>query len=73
MVVSDLPSIREVVDERSAFLVTPDDPQRLAAGIEATMEGREEALSRANVARELVRNYTWQTRARKIFEAFGSL
>ncbi len=63
IVASDLPSIREVLDEDSAILVRPDDPEALATGIrEALVSGGVRAL----VARKKVEQFTWDERARKI-------
>jgi glycosyltransferase involved in cell wall biosynthesis len=71
MVASDLPSIREVVDERSAILVTPDDPGALAAGIVAALTGGDDARARAARARELVSGYTWKARAQRVLSSLA--
>lgn len=66
MVASDLPSVREVVDERSAFFFSPDDPVALAAGIRCALEkGRAQAAD----ARTRVEEYTWKRRAERILAA----
>lgn len=69
IVASDLPSIREVLDERAAFLVQPDDAKTLAAGIESALEEGEEAQKRATRASTLVSEYSWKRRAERIIEA----
>ncbi len=66
IVASDLPSIREVLDEGCAYLVAPDSPQALAAGIQSALA---EGGARAKVARERVQGYSWQARAKRIVEA----
>ena len=63
IVVSDLPSIREVLDEESAFFFVPDDAKSLADTIVHTLENSEIANRKAQKASELVHKYTWQTRA----------
>jgi glycosyltransferase involved in cell wall biosynthesis len=69
IVASDLPSIREVLDENSAYLVAPDDPGALAAGIQNALAGTGE---RAQNARARVREYSWQRRALRVAHAcFG--
>lgn len=68
LVASDLPSIREVVDERSAYLVRPDDPRALADGIATAFEDPA-APAKAARAREKVALYTWSERAQKILRA----
>lgn len=66
MVVSDLPSLREVVDEKSAFIVEPDDAAALAAGIRAALADPAEAARRSSAAQSLVAHHTWDARARRI-------
>lgn len=63
IVASDLPSVREVLDERSAFLFRPDDVADLALGVRRAIEAggaqAERALARA-------KGYTWKHRAQRI-------
>lgn len=61
IVASDLPSLREVLDESCALLVTPDDPQALAQGIMRAFEGGSAALAQEAKRRSL--RYTWDARA----------
>lgn len=63
---SDLPSIREVLDESSACFFRPDDSRDLARAIDETFERYAQAQERAKVALEEVREYSWQKRAEKI-------
>src|SRR3989338_3124397 len=66
IVASDLPSIREVLNQDSAVLVKPDDPKALAAGIDQVLKNQKlsEIISKRSF--ELVQNYTWNKRAEKI-------
>lgn len=66
IVASDLPSIREVIDESMATLVAPNDPMALSAGIAATLKDSDAAGKRALKARQHVERYTWKNRARTI-------
>lgn len=66
VVASDLPSIREVVDETSVFFVPADDPNALAEGIMRALENIGEARQRAAAARALILGYTWEKRAERI-------
>ncbi len=66
IVASDLPSIREVLDESTALFFRPDNPKALAGAISETLEAREEALKRAKCARKAITSYTWNIRARNI-------
>lgn len=63
IVASDVPAIREVLDDASARLVLPDDPTALAYGINELLAHPEEAQSRAMNAQTNVARYTWQKRA----------
>lgn len=69
IVASDLPSLREILSEKNAFLVPPDDPEALAAGIRYVFEHKDEANMRAHQARIDVEQYTWHARARNIMNA----
>lgn len=66
MVVSDLPSIREIVDEETSYFFEPDNPKSLSASVTAVFENQNEAKQKANKARELVEEYTWIKRAKHI-------
>ncbi|MDX1531682.1 MAG: glycosyltransferase family 4 protein, partial [Rhodothermales bacterium] len=65
VVATDVPAIRELLDPgRTALLVEPDRPERLAAGIRTLLEdaGLSARLTRA--ARAEVERYAWPCRAR---------
>lgn len=66
IVATDLPSLREVLNEHNAFLVKPDDVEALAKGIRRAVEGDEESASRVTTARIDVEKYTWDKRAKYI-------
>lgn len=70
IVASDLPSVREVLDEETAFLVEPDSPTALSDGITAALADSDDAARRASAARAAVEQYTWQSRANRISETF---
>lgn len=72
IVASDLPSIREVLDERSAYFVPPDDAEALARAIGAALEDSASPQKVAH-ARELVASYTWSARAQKILRALENV
>lgn len=65
IVASDLPSIREVLSEREAYLVEPDNAQALADGIVQVLTASG-APARAEAARAKVTDYTWDKRAERI-------
>lgn len=69
IVASDLPSLREVLNEQNAILVTPDNPEALAKGITGAISSPGEI---AREAKKNVEDYTWAKRAREIMnETYG--
>lgn len=68
IVASDLPSIREVLNERNAFLVPSDDPEALAAGIRRVFQESDLAHRLAEQARADVQRYTWRQRADMVLD-----
>lgn len=70
IVASDLPAIREVLDEDSAVLVTPGSAAALAEGIRRLIGEPALACHVAKNALQRVRAYTWDVRAARLEEAF---
>jgi glycosyltransferase involved in cell wall biosynthesis len=70
IVSSDLPVIREVLNETNAILLPPEDAAAWGSALESLRADglRRERLARA--ARETVQGYTWQERARRALEGF---
>lgn len=66
IVTTDLPSIREVLDESTAVFVRPDDVRDLARGISDLLMHPDKAYSIANAARVKVEEYDWRKRAASI-------
>lgn len=76
IVVQDLPSFREVLNEQNSILVKPGDAKELASGINKVFKSLDddnpvdpdlpERVSRK--ALEDVRQYSWQKRAEKILD-----
>ncbi len=73
IIASDLPSIREIVNDDSAYLVLPDDPEVLANSIREVLAHPQVAAARAVRAREQVERYTWTNRALSISTLIGHL
>lgn len=68
IVASDLPSIREILRPgENAWLVPPGDPQLLAAGMNKIFGDRLLTRQIAERAREDVQAFTWQKRAKFIW------
>ena len=66
IVASDLPSMREVLSVETALFARPADEISLAEQICQTLADPEAAARRANAAREVVKDYSWRSRARTV-------
>ena len=64
IVASDLPSIREVLNEGNAILVEPDNPKALAQCIKKALTSDDVSQK----AFEDVQEYTWDKRVKKILK-----
>lgn len=71
IVASDLPSIREVLNENNAVLVEPDNPEALANSIKKVLQNKELANKISSQAFQDIQQYTWQKRAENIIRGFG--
>lgn len=71
IVSSDLPSIREVLDDRSAVLVEPDSPTALLIGIRRLLNDPAGAADRSNAAAVRAEEYAWQKRAEALTRVAG--
>lgn len=67
IIASDLPSIREILDERTAYLVPPNEPAALAAAVSRAAEDTA-ASEKTSIARVRVAAYTWGGRAKALIE-----
>ncbi len=68
IVASDLPSLREILDEHNSVLVKPDDAQALAEGIKKILGNPITADLMSEAAFRDVKQYTWEKRAEHILE-----
>jgi glycosyltransferase involved in cell wall biosynthesis len=66
IVASDLPSLREILNESRAYFFEPDNAKSLAQTIDALLRERDVAENKARVSLEDVRQYSWKKRAEKI-------
>ena len=68
MVASDLPSLREILNEKNCIFCRPDDPKDLAEGVEKIL-GNEELANKISLqAFRDVDNYTWEKRVGSILD-----
>jgi len=68
IVASDLPSLREVLDNDSAVFVNPDDVDSLVLGIKTILNDKVLAEKISTNAYQRTREFTWDNRARKIVD-----
>lgn len=66
IVASDLPSLREILNDKNAVFFKPDDPESLSRAIEDIARNESKRESIANQARKDVEKYTWDNRAKSI-------
>ena len=63
IVSTDLPSIREVLDESTAYLFDPNNSNDVTKRISEVLERYDEAQIKATKATQRVREFTWERRA----------
>ena len=66
IVASDLPSIREILNEENAVLVEPDNVQALSLGILEVLKNKRLSDKISFRAFQDVQKYAWQKRAENI-------
>lgn len=69
IIASDIPSLREIVDDSMVNFFTPDDSADLSRVIASTFDNYDDALTKADKSLKIVQNYSWQRRARAIMES----
>lgn len=73
IITTDLPSVREVLNENNALFVPPGDPRRLAEAIQHLFDDRCLSDRLAVQACKDVRRYTWENRCRFLFDFLGDV
>ncbi|MAG12677.1 hypothetical protein CL630_02575 [bacterium] len=68
IVASSLPSVKEILNDKNAVLVEPDNPQDLQKGIEVILENKQLARNVSEKAWYDVQDYTWEKRAGRILK-----
>ncbi len=68
IVASDIPSIREILNNRNALFVQPDNPEDFALKIKQLLENKDFANKISIQALRDVRAYTWESRAKLILD-----
>ena len=73
IVASDLPSIREVVSDETAFFAKPDDAEDFALQINKALVETSLSKDRADAARAVVAEFSWEKRAKRLMERFQTM
>jgi len=68
IIATDLPSIKEVLNENNSILIKPDNEEELVQAINKLLNNSELAHKLAQQAYQDVQEYTWEKRAEKILE-----
>lgn len=68
IVASDVPSIREILDDTDAYFAKPDDPASFGEMIARALEHSSGAEEKGKRAQEKSKCYTWSARARIILK-----
>ena len=63
---SDIPVLREVLNERNALLIPPSDSDALENGINILLKDKNYSSAIAKQALKNVKHFTWESRAKKI-------
>ncbi len=66
IIAASLPSVREIVDERTALFFKPDDEDSLRGALAEVQQRGGEARARAAQAKDSARQYTWDARAERV-------
>ena len=67
IVCSDLPSLRNVVDDTMVWFYEPDNPEALADAIHAVFDNPQKSEEKSKKAQEEAEKYTWDRRFKDIF------
>lgn len=73
IIASDLPSLREVLDDTSALFFTADDPQSLSLKLTSLLSDKGRSAKLGATAHDRVLTYTWQSRAKNILSIIARL
>jgi len=73
IVASDVPAIREFLNEETAVLVKPDDPAILAKALASLANDKDKQVKLAANGLAQAKKFNWQNRAQKIMEAIEKL
>lgn len=73
IVASELPSIKEVLNESNSILVEPNDPEDLAQSVEKILKNNNLAQEKSNKSLSDVQEYTWMRRSSDILNFISKI
>lgn len=73
IVASDIPSLREVLNEQNAYFFASGDIQSLSSSIHSAIDAQDASAEKAKTAGLAALEYTWDRRAQRIISFVGSL
>jgi glycosyltransferase involved in cell wall biosynthesis len=68
IIASNLPSIREILDDSTGYFFESDNPHSLSQAIKDIFENYSDATEKAKEALSRVKSYTWLSRSEKILK-----
>ncbi len=68
IVASDLPSVREIVDESSVYFMEPDSVLSCAEAIMSALRTTPERKAKLDTAQKIIKDYTWDARVHAIMQ-----
>ena len=68
IVATNLPVIKDILNENNAVLIEPDNPETMAQAIKRVIIDKELAERITKQSAQDVRQYTYEARAKKILE-----
>ena len=71
IIASDLPTIREVLNEDNSIIINPDDPKQLAGAIHEVLFDRKKNIQRTTQAYSDVSKFAWENRVSRIMSFLG--
>jgi glycosyltransferase involved in cell wall biosynthesis len=72
VVAAEIPGVTELVDERTAVLVPPGDPEALARAVAWLVADRRRLVRLGRAGRALAEQHTWAHRARSVLDGAGA-
>jgi glycosyltransferase involved in cell wall biosynthesis len=73
IIASDLPSIREILNDQNAYFVEPDNSQSLVDKVKYVLSHETEAQTKAQAALSKVKDYSWKKRSSAIIDVIEKI